>query len=177
MKTSLLYGCILTLASALFTLVMYFVGAHSDPEKMNSTALIGLLFYVVIGFTVIFLGMRARRAELPADQGFSYGQALGTGVLIALVAAVTGTIFQYLYENFINTNFVEVQNQAQALKMAAKGMSDAMIEKNQAMMKKFSSPLIRSGFTLVFIFIFTFIYSLVAAAFNTRRDPNEATTL
>lgn len=177
LKTSALYGCLLTLATAIFTLIMYFIGAHSDPEKMNSTALVGGLIPLAIGITILILGIRARRAEVPLTEGFGYGAALATGIMIGLVAAVTGTVFQYLYENFINPNFVEVQMHAQSLKLAAKGVSDSVIEKREAMMQIWNKPIIRAAFVFLFISILNTILALICAAFCTRANPDEATSL
>ena len=60
------------------------------------------------------LGVKARRAEVPADKPFGYGQAFGAAFMIGLVDSVVYSVFYYIYAAFINTGYGDVIVQAQA---------------------------------------------------------------
>ena len=177
MKTCFTYGCIMTFASALITLALFFAGFHNDPAKIGTAGWIQGLLGLAISITVLVLGQRARRAETPPDKPFGYGTALGNGLLIAAVALITGVIFQFVYESYINTGFIETYPQAQSMKLEAKGLSQDQIDRGMTMMRKFSGPIVRAIFGLVVGGIFMVIVALITSAFCTRPNPDQSTTL
>ena len=136
MKTSLTYGFAMTIASALLTLALYFTGYHSDPAKLGgSTGWITGIVMLAIGVTCIVLGTKARRAEVPATEEFSYGSALGTGVMIALFGGLFGILTNYLYIHVINPGYIDILMQVQIEKMEARGMSSTQVEQATGMMR------------------------------------------
>ena len=175
MKNYLIYGSVMAMAGALLTLIMFFAGFHSDVEKMQSGVAKGIGYIVptAIAITVIVLGTRAQRAAISADKSFGYGQALGTGVMIALFAALFNIVFSYLYFALINPNFSDVVYQAQVAAMEAKGMSSAQIEGAEPMMRKMMSPVALTIFGTVFGFIWSVLISLITAAFLKRPASDE----
>jgi hypothetical protein len=84
-----------------------------------------------LGISCIVLGTPTRRAEIPSNRDFSYGSALGAGVMITLFAAVIGLFTNYLYGAVTNPNFREAMIEAQALKLEAKGVPADKIEQIQ----------------------------------------------
>ncbi|HZP59858.1 MAG TPA: DUF4199 domain-containing protein [Opitutaceae bacterium] len=168
MKTYLTYGFLLALANAILTLIFYLLGFHSDPEKLRLAQIVAAIASPVITITGLVLGMRARRAAAPATEEFSYGRALGAGMMVTLFAALFGTIFYYVYLRFINPDFTDVIMQAETAKLEAKGVSGAKLEQAQNFMRMFLQP----GMQIVVGFIGTVIWgtviSLVAAAFVKR---------
>jgi hypothetical protein len=170
MKNYLIFGFAMALAGALLTLVMFFAGFHSDIEKMQSglARALGFIGPTAIAVTAIVLGTRARRAEVPATEPFGYAQALGTGVMIALFAALFNLVFTYLYFAVINPDFSDIVYQAQVAAMEAKGMAAAQIESAAPMMRRMMSPAIMTAFGVIFGFFWAVLVSLVTAAFLKR---------
>ena len=169
-----MYGFILAVATAVLTLILYFLGLHSDPAKLGAAKWIGGLGALVISVVVTVLGVKARRAEVPEAEGFGYGSAVAAGTLIAVVASVLGAIFNYAYMAFINPGYAEVLLQDQADKMQAKGLSAAQIEQAEKITRMFVGPTATSVFALIFGVIFGVIISLIVAAFlkrPTRQAP------
>ena len=175
MKNYLIYGFAMAMAGALLTLIMFFAGFHSDAEKMQSglAQAIGYVGPTAIAFTVIVLGTRARREEVPETEPFGYAQALGAGVMIGLFAALFNVVFSYLYFAVINPNFSDVAHQAQVAAMEAKGLTAAQIEGADAIMQRMMSPAILTAFGALFGFIWAVLVSLVTAAFLKRKTNDE----
>ncbi len=168
MKTNSLFGLILAVATAVLTLVIYFLGLHSDPAKLPAAQWVGGLGGLAIGVTVTALGIKARRAEVPESEDFGYGKAFGSGVQISLVAAILGSIFNYVYTAFINTGYTDVLVQNQLDKLQAKGISGNQLDQAEKMIRLFSSPVAVALMGLIIGFIFGLLISLVIAAFLKR---------
>jgi len=168
MKTSLTYGFAMALAGILLALVLFFLGYHSDAEKLQSAQWVGLVGGLAIGIACLTLGIQARRAEVPAHEAFSYGRALGAGTLIALFGALFGTVFNVLYMVFINPDFREVIVEAQIRQMETRGVPSAQIEQAEGMIRAMTSPALQSVFGFVSGFATAFVLALVIAAFLKR---------
>jgi hypothetical protein len=63
MKTPLLYGCLITLASALTTFGLFFAGYHETAQKLEATQWVGSVVPFVAGVVFTALAMRERPAE------------------------------------------------------------------------------------------------------------------
>ena len=168
MKVYLTYGFAMALAGSLLAIGLYLLGFHSQPDKLTTAQIIGTTGGLVIGVICITLGTQARRAEVPATEEFGYGRALGTGVMIALVAATFNIGSTFLYCSLINPGFVDVIVQAQVEKFEAKGMSPAQIEGAEKMIRKFSGPVFQSISGFIGGLLFGTLISLVTAAILKR---------
>lgn len=168
MKTYLTYGFVMALAGALLTLVLFFLGYHSDVEKLASAQIIGSIGGLIIGFIVIFLGTKARRAEVPASEPFGYGRALGAGVMISLFGSLFGIVTNFVYFKLINPSMVDLIVQAQLDKFEAKGMSGVQLEQAEKMVRMMSGPIISSVFGFIAAFLFGTLIALITAAFLRR---------
>jgi hypothetical protein len=171
MKTCSLYGFISALAGALLGLALYFLGFHSDPAKLATAQLIGTCTGLVIIIACIVLGTKARRAEVPQDQGFGYGAALLAGTQISIVSALLSGIFNYAYLAFINPGFAEILLQDKMDKLQAKGVSGADLDRAESMTRTMLHPVPAAIFGLIYLFIIGFLVALVVAAFM-RRPAN-----
>lgn len=175
MKNYLIYGFAMAIAGTVLMLIMFFAGFHTDVEKMQSglAKAIGYIVPTAIAITMIVLGTRAQRAEVPATEPFGYAQALGAGVMVGLFAALFNLVFSYLYFAVINPNFSDVAYQAQVNAMEAKGVSSAQIEQAEPMMRRFMTPVMMTVFAAVFGFVWSVLVSLVTAAFLKRKTNEE----
>jgi hypothetical protein len=164
MGTKFTYAIALTIGGAVFNLVMYFLGFQTD--KMASGQLfqwVGLIITIVI----LWLGIKAVREESP-DKSLTYGQGVGAGTLISVYSGLMSAVYTYIHFKFINPAFFEYQAAMMHEKMVAQGRTDAQIEQAEAMMNKFSGPIVSAIFTPVIVIIFGLIISLVLAAILKR---------
>ena len=97
MKTYLTYGFGMSMATLLLALILFFLGYHSEVEKVGAAQTIATVGGLVIGIVGVVLGTRARRAEIPASEPFGYGRALGAGVMIGLFSAIFGIVANRVY--------------------------------------------------------------------------------
>lgn len=170
MKTTLLYGFIMTIISTLVVYSLYFTGFHDSVEKLGTAQAISTVVGLLNAIACLTLGIRARRSEIPASEPFGYGRALGTGALIALWGSLFGAISHVLYVSVINPDFQNVIVQGELAKMEARGMSAAQIEQAEGMVRMMTGPAMQGVFGLIFGFLFTFVFALIVAAFLKRSE-------
>jgi MFS family permease len=173
MKTYLVYGFGMTLASSVLTLALYFLGYHSDAAKLGSAQWIITAGSFAICIVGIVLGTKARRAELPAHENFTYGRALGAGVMITLFAALLGVVTNYLYFAVINPGLTDLIVQVQVEKLEAKGVASAQIEQVEKIVRAMSRPPIQAAFGFLGGMFFGTVISLVTSAFLQRPARDE----
>jgi hypothetical protein len=170
MKNYLAYGFVIALAGALLNLVLYFAGYHSDLEKLGIAQAIGSVWGMVVAITCIVLGIRARRAEvLAANEDFSYGSALGAGVMVAVFAGLFGMATTYLYMDVINPGMKDLLVQNQVQKLEAAGMSADMVAQMETTTRKMMAPPLMAALGFLGAVMSGTIISLIAAAFLKRK--------
>jgi membrane protein DedA with SNARE-associated domain len=168
MKPYVTYGIGVTVAGALLTFALYFLGAHNDVEKMQATSTVaGILAGFVIPVVATFLTLRAAAP----DGGMSYGQGVLTALLLGVVAGVLGAVFNYIYGAIINPGMFDTIHEMQVAALEAQGkMTAEQIDQAAEMMKKFSGPIFTSIAALIGSPIFYTIIGLVVSIF-VRRAP------
>jgi hypothetical protein len=176
MKSYLTSGSFIAIGNAVVTLVLYLGGFHSDATKLSTANYVSIVIGLGLSITFLIIGTRAKRAHLPVDQEFTYGQALATGVMISLFAALFGTAFQFIYQSFINPGFGEVVIQAQSAKFQASGLSSDQIEKAEKITRMMTKPAFQAVFSFFGGIIFGVILSLITAAFLRRKGSAQLPT-
>lgn len=171
MKTPLTYGVIMAVASALLTLILFFVGFHDSPEQMQSGAgkFIAVVGPLAISITCLALAMRDKRSNTPDDAPWGYGSAVWTGVLTAVFATLLGAVFAYLYFAVINPSMTEVLYQTEVAKMEDKGLPPEQIDRAEQFMRKMLSPGIMTVFQSIGGFLVAVVLSLIVAIFYKNR--------
>jgi len=165
-KISLHYGIILGIVSVLISVVVYALGMQYDQDwKMGSIGIIAMI-------ALIFLGIKKFKEF--NDGYLTVGQALKTGIGIALIGGIISVIYSYIFMTFIEPDFMaNTMAKAQETMMEQNpNMSDEQIEQATAMMNKFSGPAITSAFTLIGSLFFGFIIALISG-FILKNDPNK----
>jgi hypothetical protein len=171
MKTCSLYGFVMAVASAILLLALYFLGFHTDPAKFAAAKWIGGLGALVISIVVMVLGVKARRAEVPANEPFGYGSALGAAFMISFVSTIVYSIFYFVYISFINNGFLDMMIQDTMDKMQAKGISGSQLDSMEKGIRFMSTPGIQTISSVIAGLLFGFILSLIIAAFLKRPAP------
>jgi hypothetical protein len=171
MKTCALYGFISALGGAFLTLILFFAGFHSDPAKLAAATWVGGLGGLGIAITCIVLGVKARREQVPADEEFGYGAALGAGFLISVFASVLSAVFTFIYFSFINPALIDILLQDKMAKLEASGVSGDRLEKTEAGMKMFMGPVPQAISVIIGGIVIGILISLIVAAVLKRPTP------
>lgn len=158
------YGVYLGIASILISVLVYALGMQYDQDwKMGS---IGIIAMAVI----IFLGIKKFK-EL--NSGYlTVGQALKTGVGIALIGGIISVIYSFIFMSYIEPDFMANTMAKAEQKMIEDfpNLSDDQIEMQIEMMQKFSTPAITSAFALIGSLFFGFVISLISG-FIQKSNP------
>ncbi len=94
----------------------------------------------------------------------SLSQSLKVGVAVALVGSLVGIIYGVVLTEFIDPTTMDKALEFQKQQMLSQNPEMSVEQANQFvdMQKKFSSPLIRSAFGLLFGIFFGFIVALIS---------------
>jgi len=171
MKTNVTYGFFIALGSMVLTLALYFLGFHSDVSKLSAAQGIGFVGFLAIAISLIVAGQKARRSEIPAEEGFSYGRGMGAGAGISFFAALFGIVTTFLYFGVINPNLIELMVQAQLDKLEAKGLSGAQIEQAEKFIRFSMKPAVMAVSNFIFMMLIGTVISLISSAILKRPAP------
>jgi hypothetical protein len=170
MKTTLIYGAAMAFAGTLLACILYFAGFHDSLEKLKTAQTIGMVAGILIWVAGLFLGLRARRAEVPANEAFGYGRALGNGALISLWASLFGTLGHILYMTVINPDMRDLIVRGELAKMEEKGIPAAQIEQAEGMVRMMTGPIPQGIIVFIFSFVICFVLALIISAFVQRPE-------
>ena len=166
-KIAINYGLLLALLSIVLQVISYVLDSHIDrPWWLN----VGQL---IISVSVLVYGIKLFKTE---NAGFlTVGEALKTGLAISLVAGIVAVIFNYIFMNFIDPDFVQKTLDFSRQQMIENypNMTEAQIESSMSITEKFMSPWIMSAFSLMLTLFFGFIISLVAGMIMKRNPPTQ----
>ncbi|MDG1529177.1 MAG: DUF4199 domain-containing protein [Polaribacter sp.] len=150
------YGVYLGIASVLLNLVNYAIGDFLKPH-WSISILSGVLMIVII--------VMAFKKFKEINEGFmSWGQAVKIGVGLTMISAVIGIVYQQLFQNFIEPEFMQQMMMVQEQAWVDGGMSSDQIEGAKEMMQKFQGPLISSAIGLVVAAFIGFVVSAITGA-------------
>lgn len=169
-KVSLNYGIIFGVVSILVSVVIYAMGKHYDQDWITRSP--GLIAMIVI----IFLGIKKYR-EL--NNGFlKMGEALKTGIGIALIGAIISLIYTFIFLNYIEPDYMNkmMEIQEEALIERFPDFTDEQIESQMEMVKKFSTPIMTTAMALIVSLFFGFIISLISG-FILKKSDEEITSI
>lgn len=167
MNTKFTYALILTIAQAVFSLLMYFGGYQT--EKMAVGQYLNWLG-LPISVTVLWLGIKAVREET-ADKSLTYGQGVGTGVLISLYSGLMSGAYNFIHFKYIVPEFFDYQFELIRTKWAAAGINETQMEQMGTMTRKFMGPVSTAIITPIMSVIIGLILALILAAILKRPAP------
>ncbi|WP_347374643.1 DUF4199 domain-containing protein [Aequorivita sp. Q41] len=166
-KIALNYGVLLALLSIVLQVISYVLDAHIDRPWWLT------VLQLVISVGVISYGIKAYKAS---NAGYlTLGQALKTGLAISIVAGIIAVIFNYIFMNYIDPNFVQNTLDFSREQMIEQNpnMTEEQIKVAMDMSAKFMSPLIMSAFALIATLFFGFIISLFAGLIMKKNPPQQ----
>ncbi len=169
MSTKFVYALILTISGAVLNLLLYFTGYQT--EKLATGQYLQWIGFVIM-IVVLWLGIKAVREE-SSQQALTYGQCLGTGVLISFYSGLMSSAYSYIHFKFVNPNFADYQLELIRAKWAAAGMSDAQMEKAEGFTRMMMGPGVQAIMTPIMVVVIGLVISLILAAFLKRNPPDE----
>ncbi|MDG1039402.1 MAG: DUF4199 domain-containing protein [Polaribacter sp.] len=150
------YGLYLGIASVLINLVNYAVGDYLQPHWS-----IGILSFVIMIAAIVMAYNKFK--EL--NNGFmSWGQSVKIGVGLTVVSAVIAIVYQQLFQNFIEPEYMQQMAMVQEQAWIDAGMTSEGIEAAKEMTEKAQGPLISSAIGLVAAAFMGFIVSAITGA-------------
>jgi len=162
-RVALKWGVITGIASIIFSTIIFVTGQVTN----NALSSLGLIILVV----TMVLAMKEFRTM---NDGFmTYGQGLGIGALMAGISGFIGAIFNYIYNEFIDTTLRQQIVDKTREKFEEQGMDDTQIDAAIEMTSKFSSPGMQFVFGIIFSIIIGFVIALIISAIMKKVKPFE----
>ncbi|QNM86064.1 DUF4199 domain-containing protein [Polaribacter pectinis] len=155
-------GLILGVASIILSLVMFATGNHLDPHWSTSVVSAALFIGLIIYGTKQFKA---------ANGGFmSWGQGVKIGVGIAILAGLIVVVYNYIFMNFIEPDFMNQMMEIQNQKFLDQGMTEEQIEAANEMGKSFQSPGIMAAMGIIGYAIGGFIVAAITSAIMKKSE-------
>lgn len=159
------YGLYSGIAAILISVVNYAIGNVYDPHWWVMAA------GSIISIALIVLGIKKVK-ELNGGY-LSLGEAIKTGLGIALIGGLISVIYTFIFTSFIEPDFYKNMAEVSNQKLLEKypNFSDEQLESAQAMASKISNPTMTAAFGLMGSLFFGFIVSLISGAIMKKKNP------
>ncbi len=125
----------------------------------------------LISLVIVFLAHKYYKDN--GDGFMSYGQGIGIGFWIGLVASVTSSVFTYIYLKFIDESFIMTIRDKAIEEMQAKGQSEEQIEMAMKFVNMFTNPEAMLFFGIIFGVITLVVVSLIISIFTQKPRPEQ----
>ena len=155
-------GIILGVASILFALVLYATGNHLSPH-WSVSILNGIIFIGIIIYGI-------KQFKEANDHFLSWGQGVKIGVGVAIVGSLIVVIYNYLFMNFIEPDFMNQMMEVQNQTYLDQGLTEEQIEAANKMTSSFSTPGIMAAVGIISYAIGGFIVAAIGAAIMKKSE-------
>ena len=164
-KIALNYGLYMALATIVLSVIVYVMGQALEQPWWQS-----VLNFAILVLFIVF-GFKAFKRE--GDGFMSLGDALKTGLAIVLVSALVVSVYNYIFMNFIEPDFVDQMLDKARENMLEQNpnMTDEQLETAMGFTSKFMSPGIMFAFGLIASLFFGFIVSLITGLIMKQNRP------
>ena len=160
------YGLILGVVSVILSVAIYAMGKIYDQGFGVMAA------SFVIMAVIIFMGLKNFKEG--NNNLLGLGEALKIGLGIALIGAIISVIYNQIFINFIEPDFMDNMMKVSEQKMLEQypNMTDEQLEGAKAMQEKFSSPLMGAAMGIIGSLLFGFIISLIEGLILKRTEED-----
>ena len=160
-SVALRFGFLAGLANVALSLVLFLTHTDQSPIRW-----VGLL----ISIGAIYLAHTEFKKQ---NGGFmEYGQGLGIGTLLSLIAGLMSAVFIFVYVSYIDTNYLTHLMDVTRTQMEGRGnMTDEQIDQAMDMSAKFMTPTAMVIFSVIGGAFFGFILSLIISAITKNSQP------
>ena len=149
------FGLIGGLGGIIISLILFFANLQYESWSKWLQLLV-MIVAIVVGEKAI--------AAANKNKVVSFGALFGAGMLITTIIAIISIVYFFFYSNFIEANFIDNLLDVSRAQMAEKGLSEEQVDAAIQMSKKFMSPGIMMGISLISSLIMGAIVSLISAA-------------
>jgi apolipoprotein N-acyltransferase len=146
--------------------IFFLVRALLGHNPFDQAWWAGLISLVV---SVLLIVLAHREFKESGDGFMSYGQGVGIGFWMALVAVPIALLFQWVYTSFIDPEVMNQFYEAQRIQMEERGAPDSQIDLIQENTKRFFWIF---GF-IVAMFI-SVLLAVIVSIFTQKRNPQPA---
>ncbi|MGC6480162.1 MAG: DUF4199 domain-containing protein [Flavobacteriaceae bacterium] len=164
-KAALIYGGLLGAATLVFSFMLYFLDMHYQQSTIQTVVSIALM----VGFTA--WGMVAFRQSNDGFMSLSEGLKVGMG--ISLISGVIG-----IATSLLITEVLDPDTMTKAMDIAFEKvrienpeLTEEQIQASREMQERFSTPVIRSTFIIIWTLFIGFIISLITGLIVKKSQP------
>lgn len=164
-KAALIYGGLLGASSTVFGFMLYFLDMHYQQSTIQTVVSIGLM----IGFTI--WGMVAFRQS--NDGYISLSEALKIGMGVSLISGIIGIAMSLLVTEVLDPNTMEkaMDIAFEKVRIDNPELTEEQISASREMQERFSTPVIRSTFLIIWTLFIGFIISLIGGLVVKKSQP------
>ncbi|WP_394993917.1 DUF4199 domain-containing protein [Emticicia sp.] len=161
-RIALKWGLVTAILIIIYTVILYMTALFKNPSLSW------------ISFILLLIGiiMALREFKLLNNGFMSFSEGLGVGTLMSAVTGLIGSIFSYIYTNFIDTTIMQQMSDLQRDQMESRGMSSEQVDQAMEMAAKFTSPSLIFLFGILGYVLFGFIFSLIVSAIIKNSKPD-----
>jgi FtsH-binding integral membrane protein len=157
------FGAIYGFSSIAVFLLFYLLGTDIQSKLPQLISYSLLVLFIV-------MGIKAYRDE-SLDGYISYGQSLGTGILISIFGGFITGIFTLIFFQYLAPDMVQrIMEETQKNMSERGGMSDEQMEMALSMTAKFMTPFWLFLFSVIGSGFMGFIFSLVISVFMKKEQ-------
>lgn len=161
-KANLTNGLIFGLIGIVYSLVIYFLDLSMNKVQ-------GYVF-IVVQIAVLFFLVKSYRDNYMYGS-ITFGQALGSGVIIFLYYSIIMAVFTYILFAVIDTDLTGKLLAASEEQLVKRGMPQAQIDAGMAIQAKIMKPAIMAPISIIGSMFRGLIMSLLVGAF-VRKEGN-----
>jgi len=163
-STGIRYGAIFGIISIAYFLI--FTIADLDMSKG-----IGRWGTTIIALVIVFLAHKFFKEN--GDGFMTYGQGIGIGFWIGLVASAISSIFTYIYVKFIDAEFISKIREKAMEDMEAQGQSEEQMEMAMKFVNMFTGAEALLFFGLFVGILTLVIVALIISIFTQKPRPEQ----
>lgn len=173
LMVSLKWGAIAAIINVIYAIAQYLLtdGFHKP------SALDWIIQIAIIIFALIMASNEHKNKELGGVM--SYGRGVGIGALFGIVFGILISIWVIYYMDSLvdpvemqNAQLEELEKNRERLANRGIEISDADIEKQLQMQKKFQTPLMLTVFTTLMMTLLSVVMSLITSIFTKSKSRN-----
>ena len=124
-----------------------------------------------IAVLVVLIVLAHREFKKTHEGMMTYGQGVGSGTLLVVIASVLGSVLTYIYVAFINTSYPAAMLKVQQAALEERGMSGAQLDQALSVTSAMLTPTGLFVTSLVSGAIIGFIVALIVSMFTRASDP------
>lgn len=158
-STGVKWSVIITGATIVYTLLIYFLGMSNSSFQQY--------FSTIIFIAGIVLALRDYRT---LNGSMTYGQGLSTGTLTGLLTGILFGLFYYVFLTYIAPEVIDEIMAMQEADIMQQGLDDEQLDAALEMTQSLRSPVAFSMLIVIGFTIGAFFVSLIASFFL-KKDP------